>query len=190
MVVGLYGIVIGLILLFVLDPKREKVRVQAGSREHLRGYLEVFRSAKFWYAAAIQTLGVGWLTGFSGFAALFLTKVQHIPLVEVGSMLPVWGLVGFAGQLFLGWLTDQVGRRPVLAGAGLVNEAALLLLSHVILPPGIIFVILGISGACGYAVIPISAATVVNELVNPRDALATSWRNSGMWRCGLRCPVR
>jgi MFS family permease len=169
LVIGIYGIIIGLILLFVLDPKKEKIPERATGREHLRGYTELFRSAKFWYAAAIQTLGVGWLTGFAGFAALFLTKVQHIPFVEVGSMLSVWGLVGFAGQLFLGWLTDHVGRRPVLAGAGLVNGAALLLLSHVILPPGIIFVLLGISGACGYAVIPISAATVVNEVVNPRD---------------------
>ncbi|MBX5468015.1 MAG: MFS transporter [Firmicutes bacterium] len=169
-VIGIYGLVVGLILLFVLDPKRERVRPeQMTAREHLQGYVEMFRQGKFWLATAIQMLGVAWLTGFSGFAALFLTKVQHVSLVQVGSLLSVWGLVGFGGMLLLGWVSDRIGRRPVLAGAGLINGVLLLLLSHTVMPLGALFVLLAISGICGYSVIPISAATVLNELVNPRD---------------------
>jgi sugar phosphate permease len=58
---------------------------------------------------------LAWLQLSIGDNVLFLTKVRGFNnLVDAGTAVSVWGLVGTAGQVLLPLASDFLGRRPVV----------------------------------------------------------------------------
>ena len=57
---------------------------------------------------------LAWLQLSIGYNVLFLTKVRGFSLVEAGTVVSAWGLVGTAGQVLLPFASDYLGRRPVI----------------------------------------------------------------------------
>lgn len=72
---------------------------------------------------------------------------------EIGLMASVALLTGFLAAPVLGWLTDRVGARPVLA-AGLLAHAVLVLAYIPVSDPALLIVLRGLEGIAIVAVLP------------------------------------
>jgi sugar phosphate permease len=108
---------------------------------------------------------LAWLQLMIGYNVLFLTKVRGFSLLEAGTVMSAWGLVGTAGQLLLPFASDYFGRRPVILLSALL--AAATLVAYVIGGFGLdtMRLLAGANGFFGFGLGPIIIATCVSELV-------------------------
>jgi MFS family permease len=92
----------------------------------------------------------------------------------------VWGL----GQLGTGWLSDHIGRKPLIAAGMLVQGAALTLLvagGGAFTPALLAAILLGVGTAMVYPTL----IAAVSDAVEPRDraqavGIYRFWRDSGL----------
>jgi len=110
-VAGIPGLVTGfLIWSFVREPERGNTPERPSWVE----YVSLLRYRNVWLCCVGATGFMSWLFALSVFAPLYITEVVHQPATMAGFLL---GASGF-GSFFLGflmpWLSDRVGRRPVL----------------------------------------------------------------------------
>ena len=112
-----------------------------------------------------------WLVLQNTFLAVFLTDVKGLDPTTAGQVIAMGGFAGIAGGIGLPFLSDRIGRKPVMVGASLAGigcPIALLLL------PGDP-VLLGTAILVGWlplGIAPLYCATVPTESVAP--VLATS----------------
>lgn len=111
---------------------------------------------------------LAWLQLSIGYNVLFLTKVRHFSLIEAGTVVSAWGLVGTAGQVLLPLASDFLGRRPVIMLSALLCAATLGI--YVVGDFDItgMRILAGASGFFGFGLGPIVIATCVSELVPPQ----------------------
>jgi ACS family hexuronate transporter-like MFS transporter len=120
---------------------------------------------------AVAGLFTAWLVLQASFGILFLTKVKGLDPESAGWVAGMGGPGALAGGILMPWLSDHVGRKPVVvAGAltGIAGPIALLLLPGETLPLGIATLL----GWFALGIGPLYCATVPTESVSP--ALATT----------------
>ena len=113
-----------------------------------------------------------WLQVFAFFDHSFLLRVRHFGEADAGDIAALWGFAGAAGAVVLPLLSDFVGRRPVVLLAALASAATLAVYLFAGLDKGMMQLVLGASGFCGFGLLPIVLATCVSEAVaeNERGA--------------------
>jgi MFS family permease len=72
-------------------------------------------------STVISVSVMGWLWVSQSFLALFLTKVHSMSMGQIGPIMAVMGLGGFMGMPFSGFVSDHLGRRTAMVGAGLMS---------------------------------------------------------------------
>ena len=103
---------------------------------------------------------------------------------EVGAVAALYPAVWGAGQVLTGWLSDAVGRKPLIAGGMLVQAGALGLLAAArgsFAPAAGAAVLLGIGTALVYPTL----IAAVSDAVSPRERAAgvgvyRFWRDAGL----------
>lgn len=113
-----------------------------------------------------------WVACFNAFLPLWLTGQGYgMQLTAMGALLGVAGLATFAGMLLLPFLSDRVGRKPVVLAGSLILAAAAWtpVLGIAFLPMAVAFVLFNM----GQATIPIVVAVIPSETA-PRAILATA----------------
>jgi len=113
-----------------------------------------------------------WLQVFAFFDHSFLLRVRHFGEGDAGDIAALWGFAGAAGAVALPLISDFVGRRPVVLLAALASAATLAVYLFAGLDKGMMQLVLGASGFCGFGLLPIVLATCVSEAVaeNERGA--------------------
>lgn len=155
--------VLALLARWMREPRAIHGRTSGGIQAslHLLGNRQVL------LLVGLNILILTWLQGFNGYASLFLTRVDQFPLAQAGYLLSIGGIVGFIGQFALPYLSDRVGRRPVVVGAASLAAASLIAMSQWHLGPGLLAVLIAVNGFFGWGLQPIAMATVVSESVPP-----------------------
>jgi sugar phosphate permease len=108
---------------------------------------------------------LAWLQLSIGYNVLFLTKVRGFSLVEAGTIVSAWGLIGTAGQVVLPFASDYLGRRPVIFLSALLCAVSLAVYVAGGFDLGAMRILAGASGFFGFGLGPIVIATCVSELV-------------------------
>jgi MFS family permease len=108
---------------------------------------------------------LAWLQLSIGYNVLFLTKVRGFSLVEAGTVVSAWGLIGTAGQLLLPLASDYLGRRPVILLSAMLCGLTLAVYIAGGFGLGTMRLLAGVSGFFGFGLGPIVIATCVSELV-------------------------
>jgi MFS family permease len=109
---------------------------------------------------------LAWLAVTISFDQLFLTRVRGFSKLDAGAIAAVWGLAGAAGQIVLPLLSDHWGRRPVTLAGSLVCAAALVGYITGGFDKTGMQLLLGVTGFCGFGILPIVLATCVSESVS------------------------
>ncbi len=108
---------------------------------------------------------LSWLQVFAGFDHTFLVEARHFSPVEAGEIASAWGFVGAIGSVLLPLASDYWGRRPVVLASALACAASLALYVFGGFDKAMMQLLLGVSGFCGFGLLPIVLATCVSESV-------------------------
>jgi MFS family permease len=166
------GIVLALLLLFVLKPDQPAAtRMTAASVSAGEALRQLLRIPNMRVALAVAALFTAWLVLQNTFLAVYLTQEKQLSPTTAGWVISLGGWAGIIGGIGLPFLSDRIGRRPVMIGgalAGVACPAALLLLpGDPVLLGGAILL-----GWIPLGIAPLYCATVPTESVSP--ALATT----------------
>ena len=123
-----------------------------------------------------------------GLAPLYLAA-NGASASQIGAVAAVYPAVWGLGQLGTGWLSDHVGRKPLIALGMLVQGGALALLvagDGAFAPAFIAAILLGVGTAMVYPTL----IAAVSDAVEPRDraqavGIYRFWRDSGFVAGGL-----
>ena len=72
----------------------------------------------------------------------YLTDYLHLGLGQMGFVLSAIGFGASAGTVLLPWLSDRLGRKPVVIGSSLAALVSLILLTRIGADPGVLFGVL------------------------------------------------
>ena len=103
----------------------------------------------------------------------YLTEYLHLSLPQMGFVLSATGFGATAGTVLMPWLSDRVGRKPVMVGSSLATLAALLLLTRIASDPGTLFVVLFVVHFFNFAHITLTVGPLSAESV-PAKLMATA----------------
>jgi MFS family permease len=131
-VISIPGALLGIITLFAMhEPpsvadgikmrKVGKKRGADGREGHKAGLSDVLKYKNVIVSTVISIPIMGWLWISQAFAALFLTKVHSMSMDQIGIVMAVNGLGAFMGMPFSGLISDHIGRRTTMIGAGLLS---------------------------------------------------------------------
>jgi predicted MFS family arabinose efflux permease len=152
------------------DPKQPSAG-QAPQLGLLAAILALLKIPNMRVTLCVAAVFTAWLVLQNTFLAMFLTEVRHLSPTTAGTVIAMGGFAGIAGGVGLPFLSDRIGRRPVMVGAGVAGvicPTALLLL-----PSDPILLALAILlGWLPLGMAPLYCATVPTESVDP--SLATS----------------
>ncbi len=159
------GAATALVVLGLYAVMREPPRHTLLHSRDWRASLKMLGDRSLLYVTIAGCAVLTWLQISIGFNLLFLTKVRQFSLLDAGAIASVWGFAGAAGQVLLPRLSDFWGRRPTVHAAASLCAIALVL--YLIGGFGMrgMQILLGLSGFCGFGVLPIVLATCVSELV-------------------------
>lgn len=124
------------------------------------------RNPSLLYLTIMGCATLSWLAVTIAFDQLFLTQVRGFSKLDAGSIAAVWGLAGTAGQIVLPLLSDRWGRRPVTLLGSLACAAALVGYITGGFDKTGMQILLGVTGFCGFGILPIVLATCVSESVS------------------------
>ncbi len=127
-----------------------------------------------------------------GLAPLYLAA-EGASSRQIGAVAAVYPAVWGIGQIATGWLSDHVGRKPLIASGMLVQGAALALLvagGGSFLPALLAAILLGLGTAMVYPTL----IAAVSDAVEPRDraqavGIYRFWRDAGFVAGGLTAGI-
>lgn len=161
------GLVLALLLWLFL--RRDPPRSVAAQRQHIgmaAALAQLLAIPNMRVSLAVAGMITAWLVLQNTFLAVFLTQIKGLAPATAGSVIAMGGIAGITGGIALPFLSDRIGRKPVLVGgslAGIACPIALLLL------PGDP-VLLGAAILIGWlpiGIAPLYCATVPTESVPP-----------------------
>lgn len=117
-----------------------------------------------------------WLTCLittSAFMPSYLLDHLHLSELQMGSIMSAIGFGSTAGTLFLPWLSDRIGRKPVMTIAALGTGISLLLLNALGANVGLLFAALFMVHFFNNAAITLTVGPVCSETV-PAALMATA----------------
>jgi predicted MFS family arabinose efflux permease len=166
------GLLLALGIAFFLKSD-DKVRppVHAESADMMAALMQLLRTPNMRVALAVAALITAWLVLQNTFLMLFLTSVKGLAPTTAGNVIAMGGAAGIVGGIGLPFLSDRIGRKPVMIVACLAATGGPLAL---LLLPGDPW-LLGLAILLGWlplGIAPLYCATVPTESVNP--ALATT----------------
>jgi MFS family permease len=161
-IIGLATAVVFLALFAVMrEPptraERQKIAWHAGFR--------LLRERSVLLVTLMGCATLGWLQISIGYNVLFLTRIRGFTLIEAGTVVSAWGLIGTVGQLAIPFASDYLGRRPVILGSALLCAVTLIMYVVGGFGLGTMRLLAGVSGFFGFGLGPIVIATCVSELV-------------------------
>jgi len=160
------GAVTALVTIALILVMREPTPSKARAKRDWRQAMGLLRDPSMAYLVIMGSAILAWLQLSVGFNVLYLTKVRHFTLPEAGSVMAVWGFAGTAGQILLPLLSDRIGRKPVVCGSAAVCAVGLIVYLTGGLDLAGMRLVLGISGFCGWGLLPLVIATCVSEIVD------------------------
>jgi predicted MFS family arabinose efflux permease len=167
-----FVVVLGLYL-FMREPEASTGGAPTASRPRWRSAFTMLRSRNVVLLMLIQSGALGWQQVAIGYNSLYLSRVRHVDLVTIGSIIAIFGVAALAGTLVLPSCSDFVGRKPALFLSGLLSAACLLLYVLGGFNLGVSTFLLAASGFFWGVIIPLAAATCVVESV-PEERHATA----------------
>ena len=102
-----------------------------------------------------------------------LTDYLHLSLPQMGFVLSAAGFGASAGTVIMPWLSDRVGRKPVMVGSSLATLASLVLLTRIGAEPGTLFAVLFVVHFFNCAHIALTVGPLSAESV-PAKLMATA----------------
>ncbi len=167
------GLLLALAMVFMIkpDPKERPAQHHDAPGHFLSALVHLLRVPNMRVALAVAASFTAWLVLQNTFLTVFLTQEKGLSPAMAGTVISMGGIAGIVGGIGLPFLSDRIGRKPVMVGAalaGIVCPIALLLL------PGDP-VLLGTAILLGWipiGIAPLFCATVPSESVSP--ALATT----------------
>ena len=166
------GLLVAALMVFMLRPDDRAPpadRARAGSP--IAAFVTLLSNRNMLVILAVAGLFTAWLVLQASFMILFLTRMKGIDPETAGWVAAMGGPGALAGGILLPWLSDRVGRKPVLvvgALAGIVGPIALIVLPGQEVPLAIAVLV----GWFALGIGPLYCATVPTESVSP--ALATT----------------
>ncbi len=91
----------------------------------------------------------------------------------MGLVLSATGFGATAGTVLMPWLSDRIGRKPVMVGSSLATLASLILLTRIGADPGTLFVVLFLVHFFNFAHITLTVGPLSAESV-PAKLMATA----------------
>ncbi len=174
----LLSILPGLLLMILLmvflkpDTKPEaQSHVSEPSSNTWQALRELLSIGNMRVSLAVAAMITAWLVLQNTFLAVYLTQDMGLSATMTGKVISMGGVAGIIGGIGLPYLSDRIGRRPVMIGASLA--AAICPIALLTLPADP--VLLGGAILLGWlplGIAPLYCATVPSESVSP--ALATT----------------
>ncbi|HUK58267.1 MAG TPA: MFS transporter [Stellaceae bacterium] len=170
-VAGIPGIILGLFLWkYVQEPRREGLK----QRPNLKDLASVvkYRNVVLCCLTAAANLTALMLVGI--FAPLFITQVMHEDPRVAGFIISAMGVGGTIAAILLPWISDRMGRKPIL----LIAIAGSVIVPLLFLVPSLyqhiwLFMLLELVLATG-TVVPVLAMVVVPTETVPATIAATA----------------
>jgi sugar phosphate permease len=155
--------------------KADKGKAFAGHTGGKGSLLSVLKYKNVIVSAVMSVPVMGWLWVSQGFLALFLTNIHHMSMAEIGPIIAAMGLGGFVGMPFFGFVSDHLGRKIAMIGAGLIS--AICGVNVCLLPAGaslpVISLSLALWGFFSAGTYPLYLGALLTECV-PEDLAGTA----------------
>ena len=127
-IISIPGVILAIITTFLM---REPASVAAGIKARKagekrvvydRGHKVKLSDVLKYKNVIISTINsipvMAWLWIYSGFSALFLSKVHNLSMESIGLAMSASGIGGFIGMLMMGRLSDAIGRKAAIIISG------------------------------------------------------------------------
>lgn len=164
------GLLLALGIAFVLkrDPPRVALPVKSteGQSDFLAAIGQLLAVRNMRVALAVAAMFTAWLVLQNTFLAVYLTQDKLLDPKTAGSVIAMGGVAGIIGGIGLPFLSDRIGRKPVMIGAcfaGMGCPIALLVLPGDPLLLGAAILL----GWLPLGIAPLYCATVPTESVSP-----------------------
>jgi MFS family permease len=139
------------------------------------GLISVLRYKNVIVSTVMSVAVMGWLWVSQAFLALFLTKVHSMGMGQIGPIMAIMGLGGFIGMPISGLVSDHLGRKTTMIGAGLTSTLCGIVVC--ILPigvsPPVLSLFLALWGFCTAATYPLYLGALLTECV-PEELAGTA----------------
>ncbi|MDP6130088.1 MAG: MFS transporter [Dehalococcoidia bacterium] len=167
------GILLGLLVWFVLRSVPTGESAAASMKSYLRAFRQLFRNGR----VLLVLLFAGGYTGGHAvvltFLPIYLREDAGVSSVVVGLYLSLANVGGIVSQPLLGYASDRLGRKAVLAPS--LTILALSTLSLYLAPPGWIFaLVVLVMGAFAFPLMSIHLAAVMDLTEGGIQATAVS----------------
>jgi predicted MFS family arabinose efflux permease len=178
-VAGLPGFLLGILLWkYVREPSPD-----TGAGPHGKvtwaGYLSLLRYRNIWLCCAGSAGFMTWLWVMSAFAPLYITEVSRNSPVFAGLVLGASGLGAFVWGWIVPWLSDSLGRKPLLLSMAIISAVVPLtyqmpfLVSHPWLMAITGFVANGGQGIAALVLVLIPTESVPSQFAGTAIGLST-----------------
>ena len=161
------GLLLALLLVVFMRPDSKAAPKEAGEHGSVAAALAaLLKVPNMRVALAIAAAITAWLVLQNTFLTLFLTEDKGLSPTTAGWVVSMGGIAGIAGGVGLPFLSDRIGRKPVLLWGSLACVGAPLAL---LLLPGDPTLLAGaiLIGWLPLGVAPLYCATVPAESVSP-----------------------
>jgi len=155
------SVVVLALVLVMREPPARRAHRSADWRSAAR----LLRNPSLVFLTIMGCAILSWLQVFAGFDHSFLVETRHFSPVDAGEIASAWGFVGALGSVVLPLASDYWGRRPVVLAAALACAASLAAYLFGGFDKPMMQLLLGLSGFCGFGLLPIVLATCVSESV-------------------------
>ena len=154
-----------LVVIALAAVMREPVARRAHHATDWRAAVRLLRNPSLVFLTIMGCAILSWLQVFAGFDHSFLVETRHFSPIDAGEIASSWGFIGAIGSVLLPLASDYWGRRPVVLASSLVCAASLAAYAFGGFDKTMMQLLLGLSGLCGFGLLPIVLATCVSESV-------------------------
>ncbi|AEJ43748.1 major facilitator superfamily MFS_1 [Alicyclobacillus acidocaldarius subsp. acidocaldarius Tc-4-1] len=168
------GLIVAFILMkFMREPKLiHQSETEAHVRPNPGDYKVVFKHRNVWLCMVISIGFMSWLFAFTTFAPTFLTSIDKFSPSQASLIMSAMGLGSFVWGLIGPYLSDRIGRKPVIISFGLAATIPPILIALLHVNVGT-FMILALLSALAQGYAPIFLSVIPGESV-PRAFVATA----------------